>query len=114
MKQINIRVNEEQLSKLNDLYEQCNFRSRNDLYQKIIDLGMTTLIENSAKKYEEIKEVSCAVTIENRYYLRNIYRLLFDASKSKFDNVDDEIEAAKSGSKSTTKKLLNGDLQWTN
>ena len=114
MKLVGIRLPDEVIERLDKIIsDKNNFHSKNEAYQKILETGIEHFEGKVKLNTDENNYVSSAIAIENRHYIRQIYKLLFDVSKSKFNTPDDEIDAAKNSAFDTANKLLNGELKWS-
>ena len=114
MKLVGIRLPDEMIDRLDSIASnKDDFRSKNDAYQKILEAGIEYFEGKIKTNTNENNYVSSAIAIENRHYIRQIYKLLFDVNKSKFNTPDDEINAAKKSAFNTANKLLNGELKWS-
>ena len=107
MYRITLRIPEDLAKKIEE-YAQKNAvtPTKQHAYRLFLEEGFNTITGNKSKHYEKLSEISAALALENRYYLRQLYRINFDAKKSKFDEPESEFNYARKEMKEFIKSVL--------
>jgi len=90
LKLLGIKVDDDMLKRIKKICSRKSASSsKNDAYIQIISAGLNVLEKTNIYSSEKIYALSARNFMENKYYIKKIYRLLFDVNKSKFNSPDE-------------------------
>ena len=107
MKKITLRLPEELAEKIEDYALKNEYITTNQhAYRLFLEQGFNVIVGDKAKNYDHLEEISAASILESKYYLKQLYRIAFDAKKSKFDEPESEIKHVNQEMKYLVKSII--------
>lgn len=107
MHRITLRLPEELAQKIEDYAnDNKSIPTKQHAYRFFLEQGVKAVMNNENKGQERLAEISATLALENRHYLRQLYRILFDVRKSKFEEPESEFESVRMGMKELIKSVL--------
>lgn len=107
MKKITLRLPEELANKIENYANENEYISTNQhAYRLFLEEGFDAIAGDRSKNYRRLSEISAASILENKYYLKQLYRIAFDAKRSKFDEPESEIKYVNQGMKDLIQSIL--------
>ncbi|WHN66791.1 hypothetical protein [Cysteiniphilum sp. QT6929] len=107
MHRITLRLPEELAKKIEDYAsESKSIPTKQHAYRLFLEQGVDAVMNNANKGQERLAEISATLALENRHYLRQLYRILFDARKSKFEAPESEFESVRMAMKELISSVL--------
>ncbi|WP_440682903.1 hypothetical protein [Cysteiniphilum halobium] len=107
MHRITLRLPEELAKKIEDYAsESKSIPTKQHTYRLFLEQGVDAVMNNANKGQERLAEISATLALENRHYLRQLYRILFDARKSKFETPESEFESVRMAMKELISSVL--------
>ncbi|WP_192485401.1 MULTISPECIES: hypothetical protein [Cysteiniphilum] len=112
MHRITLRLPEELAKTIEDYAsESKSIPTKQHAYRFFLEQGINVVMNKENKGQERLAEISATLALENRHYLRQIYRILFDVRKSKFAEPESEFESVRMGMKELIKSVLSNENQ---
>ncbi|WP_440994725.1 hypothetical protein [Cysteiniphilum litorale] len=112
MHRITLRLPEELAKRIEDYAsESKSIPTKQHAYRFFLEQGVDAVMNNTNKGQERLAEISATLALENRHYLRQLYRILFDARKSKFEEPESQFESVRMGMKELIKSVLSNENQ---
>jgi hypothetical protein len=110
MHRITLRLPEELAKKIEDYANDSeSIPTKQHAYRFFLEQGINAVMNNENKGQERLAEISATLALENRHYLRQLYRILFDVRKSKFDEPESEFESVRMGMKELIQSVLSSE-----
>ena len=107
MYRITLRVPEDLASKIEKYTkENESVSTKQHAYRLFLEAGFEAIVGDQAKNYARLAEISAALALENRHYLRQLYRINFDAKKSKFDEPESEFNYVREDMKAFIQSII--------
>lgn len=107
MHRITLRLPDELADNIEQYAKDNEFiTTKQHAYRLFLEEGFNAIAGDKAKNYNRLAEISAASILENKYYLKQLYRIAFDAKKSKFDEPESEIQHVNQGMKDLIKSLV--------
>ena len=79
--------------------------TQQEAYREIINRGLNAAIE-AQNKQDKMREINCKNSIENKYFMQQLYRLFFDKSDSTYKTAEDEFTAIKDEATQVVENLI--------
>lgn len=105
MKMVSIRLPENVIKELKN-YATKREINKQEAYREVIKKGLKTH-EEAQNIQDKMREINSINSIENRYFVQQLYRLFFDKSQSEYETPDDEFSAIKARAKQMISNLNN-------
>jgi len=107
MHRITLRLPDELANNIEQYAEDNEFiTTKQHAYRLFLEEGFNAIAGDKAKNYNRLAEISAASILENKYYLKQLYRIAFDAKKSKFDEPESEINHVHQGMKDLIQSIV--------
>ena len=105
MKMVSIRLPENVIKELKS-YSTKREITKQEAYREVIKKGLK-IHEEAQNIQDKMREINSINSIENRYFVQQLYRLFFDKSQSEYETPDDEFSAIKARAKQMISNLNN-------
>lgn len=107
MHRITLRLPDALANSIEKYAEENEFlTTKQHAYRFFLEEGFNAIVGDRAKNYNRLAEISAASILENKYYLKQLYRIAFDAKKSKFDEPESEIQHVNQGMKDLIQSII--------